>query len=46
MYQFGDMQTLQTRIASPDFKFLIADFDAAWPNVQRTRDLIELTQEA
>jgi len=46
MYQFGDMQTLQTRIASPDFKFLIADFDAAWPNVQRTRDLIELAQEA
>ena len=44
-YRFGDMKTLQTRLASPDFKFLIGDFDAAWPNVQRTRDLMELTQE-
>jgi hypothetical protein len=45
LYRFGDMKTLQTRLASPDFKFLIADFDAAWPKVQRTRDLMELAQE-
>jgi hypothetical protein len=45
VYQFGDMKTLQTRLASAEFKFLIADFDAAWPKVQRTRDLIELAQE-
>src|SRR5436190_23345546 len=45
VYQFGDMKSLQTQLASPDFKLLIADFDAAWPKVQRTRDLIELAQE-
>ena len=45
VYQFGDMKTLHTRLASPEFKLLIADFDTAWPKVQRTRDLIELAQE-
>ena len=46
MYQFSDLATLQDRLASADFKLLIADFDAAWPGVARTRDLLELVQEA
>jgi hypothetical protein len=46
LYQFSDMATLRSRLDSPDFKLLVADFDAAWPHVTRTRDLIELVQEA
>ena len=44
-YQFGDLATLRSRIESPDFKLLVADFDSAWPHVTRTRDLIESVQE-
>ncbi len=45
LYQFPDMVTLRSRIESPDFKVLVADFDSAWPHVKRTRDLIELVHE-
>jgi hypothetical protein len=44
-YQFSDVATLRSRIESPEFKLLVADFDAAWPHVTRTRDLIEAVQE-
>jgi hypothetical protein len=46
LYQFSDIGTLRSRIESPDFKLLVADFDKSWPQVPRTRDLIELVQEA
>ena len=46
LYQFRDMATLRSTLESPDFKLLIADFDAAWPQVTRSRDLIEAVQEA
>jgi hypothetical protein len=46
LYQFSDVATLRGRLESPDFKLLVADFDAAWPHVTRSRDLIELVQEA
>ena len=46
LYQFSDVATLRSRIETPDFKLLVADFDTAWPHVTRTRDLIELVQEA
>jgi hypothetical protein len=46
MYQFTDMATLRSRLDSPGFKMLIADFDNAWPQVTRSRDLIESVQEA
>jgi hypothetical protein len=46
LYQFSDMGTLRSRIESPDFKLLVVDFDTAWPHVTRSRDLIELVQEA
>lgn len=45
-YQFPDMDTLRARLAAPDFTLLIADFDAAWPQVTRSRDLVELVQQA
>jgi len=44
MYQFRDMGALKERIDSADFKMLVADYDKAWPNVTRTRDLIENVQ--
>ena len=46
LYQFSDIGALRSRIESPDFKLLVADFDEAWPQVPRSRDLIELVQEA
>jgi hypothetical protein len=46
LYQFKDMATLRNRLESPDFKMLVADFDQAWPQVTRSRDLIETVQEA
>jgi len=44
MYQFGDVAKLKERISSPDFKDLVDDFNQAWPNVPRTRDLLENVQ--
>ena len=46
LYQFDDIGTLRSRIESPDFKLLVADFDKSWSQVPRSRDLIELVQEA
>ena len=44
LYQFADMATLHARLEEPGFKELVADFDHAWPNVPRTRDMIEAVQ--
>ena len=45
MYQFRDLAALRERIDSTDFKkTLVEDYDKAWPNVTRTRDLIENVQ--
>jgi hypothetical protein len=44
LYQFADMAALRARLDDPGFKVLIADFDEAWPQVSRTRDLIEAVQ--
>ena len=46
LYQFSDMATLRNSLESPGFKLLVADFDQAWPQVTRSRDLIETVQEA
>jgi len=46
MYEFKDMATLRKSLDSPGFKMLVADFDEAWPQVIRSRDLIEVVQEA
>jgi len=45
LYQFNDMATLRNSLESPGFKLLVADFDNAWPQVSRSRDLIETVQE-
>jgi hypothetical protein len=44
LYQFADMATLRARLDGPGFKELVADFDRVWPQVPRTRDLIEAVQ--
>ena len=44
LYQFSDVATLRTRLEEPGFKELVADFNQAWPNVPRTRDLVEAVQ--
>ena len=46
MYEFNDMATLRKCLDSPGFKMLVADFDEAWPRVRRSRDLVEIVQEA
>jgi hypothetical protein len=46
LYQFKDMATLRDCLNSPGFKLLVADFDQAWPRVTRSRDLIEVVQQA
>jgi hypothetical protein len=46
LYQFKDMATLRGCLNSPGFKLLVADFDQAWPRVTRSRDLIEVVQQA
>ena len=46
LYQFADMATLRARLDGLGFKELVADFDRAWPQVPRTRDLIEAVQAA
>jgi hypothetical protein len=46
LYQFSDMAALRSRLESPDFRLLVADFDQAWPHVTRSRDMIETVQEA
>ena len=44
MYQFPDVATLRAVIEAPGFTALIDDFNQAWPNVPRSRDLIETVQ--
>ena len=44
LYQFADVATLRARLEEPGFKELVADFDQAWPQVPRTRDLLEGVQ--
>ena len=46
LYQFSDMTTLRNTLEGPGFKLLVADFDQAWPQVTRSRDMIETVQEA
>jgi len=44
LYQFADMATLRARLDESGFKELVADFEQAWPQVPRTRDLLEAVQ--
>ncbi len=44
LYQFADVAAVKKALESSAFKELVADFDQAWPEVPRTRDLIEAVQ--
>jgi hypothetical protein len=44
MYQFPDMATLRAVTEAPGFKALVDDFNDAWPDIPRSRDLIEIVQ--
>ena len=44
MYQVSDMTTLRALAEAPGFKALVDDFNDAWPNVARSRDLLEAVQ--
>jgi hypothetical protein len=39
------MEVLHERMDSPQLKSLLVDFDLAFPQVTRTRELIEMMQE-
>jgi hypothetical protein len=45
LYQFDSMEVLHERMDSPQLKSLLVDFDLAFPQVTRTRELIEMMQE-
>ncbi len=45
LYEFPDMAALEQRMASSGLKVLLADFDGAWPQVGRTRELMEMVQD-
>ena len=45
LYEFRSSEHLRERTKSEDLKILIADFDRNWPNVQRTREFIDLVQD-
>lgn len=46
VYQFTDMDRLDTALKSVAFKVLVKDFDDAWPSgVTRTRDMLSLAEE-
>jgi hypothetical protein len=45
-YQFNNMAALRQALDGPGFKLLVADFDQAWPSIARSRDMIEVVQEA
>jgi hypothetical protein len=44
MYQLPDMATLRALVEAPGFKRLVDDFSQAWPDIPRSRDLIESVQ--
>ena len=44
VYQFSSMSDAVERTSTDDFKGLLKHFDSSWPNILRTRDLIENVQ--
>ena len=45
VYRLADMATLDA-LKSNAYKALAVDFDRSWPAVTRTRDVLDLVQEA
>ena len=46
VYQFADRPSLDTALASEEFKEMVGDFNRSWPEgVARTRDIVTLVEE-
>ena len=45
-YRFPDMDALNERMSSDDMRALVADFDRSFPTVTRTREYLNLVDEA
>jgi hypothetical protein len=46
VYKFADRAACDTALATAEFKDMIADFNATWPEgVTRTRDIVTLVEE-
>jgi hypothetical protein len=46
VYRLADMASLDAALKSNAYKALAVDFDRSWPAVTRTRDVLDLVQEA
>ena len=44
-YQFPDQAALDRGVSGDKLKALVADFDRAWPDVTRTREILVLAEE-
>ena len=44
LYQFRDVAHATESMGSKELEILLADFDQSWPNVARTREVMELVQ--
>jgi hypothetical protein len=44
-YEFADQAALDRVMSGAALKALVADFDRAWPDVTRTREVLVLTEE-
>ena len=44
-YEFADQAALDRGVSGEALKRLVADFDRAWPDVTRTREILVLAEE-
>jgi hypothetical protein len=44
-YEFADQAALDRAVSGDDIKRLVADFNRAWPDVTRTREILVLAEE-
>jgi hypothetical protein len=44
-YEFADQAALDRAMSGDALKTLVADFDRAWPDVKRTREVLVLAEE-
>jgi hypothetical protein len=44
-YEFADQNALDRALGGAELKALVADFDRAWPDIPRTREILVLAEE-
>ncbi len=44
LYEFADLASARAVVGSDEMRQLIAEFDRAWPAVQRSREVVEISQ--